>query len=104
MRRTSSAARPCSPLVQEQWSRDITDTRTREGFLYLAVVIDLFSRCVIGWSMQGRTYIELPLQALRMAVWWRKPKAKVYVHSDHPPSSPATSGKSFIYSTIWPQS
>jgi len=37
------------------WVTDITYIRTHEGFLYLAVVIDLFSRRVIGWSMQGRT-------------------------------------------------
>ena len=61
---------------------DITYIRTHEGFLYLAVVIDLFSRRVIGWSMQGRTYTDLPLQALLMAVWRRKPKTKVHVHSD----------------------
>jgi putative transposase len=64
------------------WVTDITYIRTHEGFLYLAVVIDLFSRRVIGWSMQGRTYADLPLQALLMAVWLRKPKAKVHVHSD----------------------
>ena len=64
------------------WVTDITYIRTHEGFLYLAVVIDLFSRRVIGWSMQGRTYTDLPLQALLMAVWRRKPKTKVHVHSD----------------------
>lgn len=64
------------------WVTDITSIRTHEGFLYLAVVIDLFSRRVIGWSMQGRTYADLPLQALLMAVWRRKPKTKVHVHSD----------------------
>jgi len=64
------------------WVTDITYIRTHEGFLYLAVVIDLFSRRVIGWSMQGRTYADLPLQALLMAVWRRKPKTKVHVHSD----------------------
>ena len=64
------------------WVTDITYIRTHEGFLYLAVVIDLFSRRVIGWSMQGRAYTDLPLQALLMAVWRRKPKTKVYVHSD----------------------
>jgi putative transposase len=69
-------------LVQEQWSSDITYIRTHEGFVYLAVVIDLFSRRVIGRSMPGRTYTDLPLQALRMAVWRRKPKTKVHVHSD----------------------
>ncbi len=58
------------------WVTDITYIRTHEGFLYLAVVIDLFSRRVIGWSMQGRAYTDLPLQALLMAVWRRKPKTK----------------------------
>ena len=43
---------------------DITYFRTHEGFLYLAVVIDLFSRRVIGSSMQGRSYSDLPLKAL----------------------------------------
>ena len=64
------------------WVTAITYIRTHEGFLYLAVVIDLFSRRVIGWSMPGRTYADLPLQALLMAVWRRKPKTKVHVHSD----------------------
>ena len=64
------------------WVTDITYFRTHEGFVYLAVVIDLFSQRVIGWSMQGRTYADLPLQALLMAVWRRKPKTKVQVHSD----------------------
>ena len=49
--------------------------------MYLAVVIDLFSWRVIGWSMQGRTYADLPLQALLMAVWRRKPKTKVHAYS-----------------------
>lgn len=64
------------------WVTDITYIRTHEGFLHLAVVIDLFSRRVIGWSMQARSYVDLPLQALLMAVWRRKPKTKVYVYSD----------------------
>jgi putative transposase len=68
--------------LDQFWVTDITYIRTHEGFLYLAVVIDLFSRRLIGWSMQGGTYTELPLQALLMAVWCRKPKTKVQVHSD----------------------
>ena len=64
------------------WVTDIACIRTPEGFLYLAVVIDLSSRRVVGWSMQDRTYFDLPLQALLMAVWRRKPKTKVQVHSD----------------------
>ena len=51
------------------WVTDITYIRTHEGWLYLAVVIDLFSRQVIGWSMQPRMERELALNALLMAVW-----------------------------------
>ena len=64
------------------WVTDITYIRTQEGFAYLAVVIDLFSRRVIGWSVQSRQTTDVVLQALLMAVWRRKPKAKVLIHSD----------------------
>ncbi|MFC5386469.1 IS3 family transposase [Aquamicrobium segne] len=64
------------------WVTDITYIRTQEGFAYLAVVIDLFSRRVIGWSLQSRQTTDVVLQALLMAVWRRKPKSKVLVHSD----------------------
>ncbi len=71
---------PDSP--DRAWVTDITYIRTHEGWLYLAVVVDLFSRRVIGWSMQSRITKELALDALLMAVWRRKPKFKVMVHSD----------------------
>ncbi len=61
---------------------DITYIRTLEGFACLAVVIDLYSRRVIGWSMQSRQTTDIVLQALLMAVWRRKPKGKVLIHSD----------------------
>lgn len=64
------------------WVTDITYIRTQEGWLYLAVVIDLFSRQVIGWSMQPRMDRELALNALLMAVWRRQPQDIVTVHSD----------------------
>ena len=64
------------------WVTDITYIRTQEGFAYLAVVIDLYSRRVVGWSMQSRQTTDLVLQALLMAVWRRKPKSTVLVHSD----------------------
>ncbi len=64
------------------WVTDITYIRTLEGFAYLAVVIDLYSRRIIGWSMQGRQTTDVVLQALLMAVWRRKPKSKVLIHSD----------------------
>ena len=64
------------------WVTDITFIRTHEGWLYLAVVIDLFSRRVVGWSMSGRIDKEIVLDALLMAVWKRSPKETVIVHSD----------------------
>jgi len=64
------------------WVTDITYIRTLEGFAYLAVVIDLYSRRVVGWSMQSRQTTDAVLQALHMAVWRRKPKQRVLIHSD----------------------
>ncbi|MBG6148679.1 transposase InsO family protein [Labrenzia sp. EL_142] len=64
------------------WVTDITYIRILEGFAYLAVVIDLFSRRVVGWSMQSRQTTDVVLQALLMAVWRRKPKNRVLIHSD----------------------
>ena len=64
------------------WVTDITYIKTHEGWLYLCVVIDLFSRRVVGWSAQSRMTTDLALQALLMAVWRRKPAAQVMVHSD----------------------
>ena len=55
------------------WVTDITYVRTHEGWLYLAVVLDLFSRQVVGWSMNSRIDTELAMNALLMAVWRRKP-------------------------------
>jgi putative transposase len=66
----------------ERWVTDITYIKTHEGWLYLAVVLDLFSRKVVGWSMHSRITKELVLDALLMAVWRRKPDSKVLVHSD----------------------
>lgn len=64
------------------WVTDITDIRTHEGWLYLAVVLDLFSRLMIGWSMRSRIDSELAVNALLMAVWQRNPKVPVIAHSD----------------------
>ena len=69
-------------LPDHAWVTDITYIRTHQGWLYLAVVIDLYSRRVVGWSMQSRMQKDLVLSALLMAVWRRKPKQKVIVHSD----------------------
>ena len=64
------------------WVTDITYIRTWQGWLYLAVVIDLFSRRVVGWSMKPTLAREIVVDALMMAVWRRKPASKVLVHSD----------------------
>lgn len=64
------------------WVTDITYIRTHAGWSYLAVVIDLLSRRVVGWSMQSRMATNLALQALLAAVWRRKPKQMVMIHSD----------------------
>jgi len=61
---------------------DITYVWTQEGWLYLAVVIDLFSRKVIGWSMSSRMKASLVCDALRMAIWLRRPRPGLIVHSD----------------------
>lgn len=64
------------------WTSDITYVATAEGWLYLAVIIDLFSRQVVGWSMQPHMKAELVTDALRMAWFRRRPDAGVIVHSD----------------------
>jgi len=64
------------------WVTDITYIRMLEGFAYLAVVIDLYSRRVVGWSMPSRQTTDVVLQVLLMAVRRRKPKNKVLIHSD----------------------
>lgn len=61
---------------------DITYIWTQEGWLYLAVVIDLFSRKVVGWSMSSRMKAQLVCDALRMAIWQRRPPPGLIVHSD----------------------
>jgi putative transposase len=66
----------------QAWVTDITQLRTLEGWLYLAVVIDLYSRMVIGWSMKPTIHRDIVLDALLMAVWRRKPKQRVIIHSD----------------------
>lgn len=66
----------------EPWVADITYIRTHEGWLYLAVVVDLFSRKVIGWSMQPGMTKEIVLNVLLMALWRRNPQKAVLVHSD----------------------
>ncbi len=64
------------------WVGDITYIPTKEGWLYLATVIDLYSRQVIGWSMANHMRTKLINDALTMAIWKRKPKRGLIWHSD----------------------
>jgi putative transposase len=64
------------------WTGDITYIATSEGWLYLAVVIDLFNREVIGWSIKSRMTADIVTDALSMAWFRRKPAAGVLFHSD----------------------
>jgi len=77
LQRDFSAERP-----DQVWVGDITYLWTREGWLYLAVLLDLHSRGVVGWSMSERMPVELTLAALAMAVGRRGPAAGLIHHSD----------------------
>jgi len=65
-----------------KWVTDITYIRTGEGWLYLAVIIDLYSRKVIGWSMSHKMEKELVIQAVLMAIWQKGHQETVILHSD----------------------
>jgi transposase InsO family protein len=64
------------------WVADITQIRTREGWLFLAVIVDVFSRRVVGWSTAARISHDLALQALRNALRARQPAPGLVHHSD----------------------
>lgn len=69
--------------INQAWVSDTTFIRTRQGWLYLAVILDLYSRQVIGWSMSPRNDSALVMNALTMAIWRRgKRTGSVIVHSD----------------------
>ena len=83
-------ARPAPDLVERNfaaaapnrlWVADITYIPTWAGFLYLAVVLDTFSRRIVGWAMETHLRTELVLQALNLALWQRRPKEVIH-HSD----------------------
>jgi putative transposase len=83
-------ARPAPDLVQRHfvadapnrlWVADATYVPTAEGFLYLAVVLDVFSRRIVGWAMSNHLYTELMLRALDMALAQRRPEGVIH-HSD----------------------
>lgn len=89
------ATAPAAPnLVQRQfqvyepdriWVGDMTFIRTRQGWLHLAILLDLFSRRVVGWSMSERPDLALVLNALNMALEQRQPKRGLIHHTDQGP-------------------
>ncbi len=70
------------PQPDQVYAADVTYVWTQEGWLYLAVVIDLCLRKVVGWSMSPRMKSQLVCDALKMAAWQRRPKAGLIHHSD----------------------
>lgn len=64
------------------WVADLTQHPTGEGWLYLAVVLDLYSRMVVGWAMGEHSSAELVVAAVNMALWRRRPTGQVIHHSD----------------------
>ena len=76
-------ARQFNPAQSNQaWTSDITYIRTKTGWLYLAAVMELHSRKIIGWAMDATMPAELVCRALRMAIGQRQPQAGLILHSD----------------------
>jgi len=71
-----------APLPNRVWAGDMTFIRTREGWLHLAILLDLFSRKVVGWAMDRRPGQELHLGALAMAIQQRRPRKGLIHHTD----------------------
>jgi len=78
VQRSFTAAAP-----NQLWVADITQHATGEGWLYLSVVLDVFPRAVVGWSMGERPTSDLVVDALNMATWNRRPGKGLIHHSDH---------------------
>ena len=72
-----------APAPNRVWVGDVTCVATREGWLYVAVLIDLYSRQVVGWAMSDRINTALVLRALPMAILPRRPPAGLSHHTDH---------------------
>ena len=79
---TSSAATSCRRQPNQLWVADIKYIPTAAGWLYLAAVVDCFSRRVVGWSMRDDLRAELVVDALEMAVTRRRPRPGLVHHSD----------------------
>ena len=73
---------PQATAPNQLWVADITYIQTREGWLYLAAILDLYSRQIVGWAMSERSDTALVLTALAMALRHRQPPASLLLHSD----------------------
>jgi len=71
-----------APRPNERWVTDITYVWTDEGWAYVAAILDLYSRSVVGWALSASLSTELPLEALSKAIQRRRPKAGLLFHSD----------------------
>ncbi len=72
-----------NPIVKDMvWAGDITYLRTREGWMYLAIVMDLYSRRIIGWAQDKRMTVGLVKRAMQMAINLRQPHPGLIFHSD----------------------
>ncbi|MBD1578092.1 DDE-type integrase/transposase/recombinase, partial [Vibrio sp. S11_S32] len=72
-----------NPTVPNRiWAGDVTYLRTNQGWMYLAVVMDLHSRRIIGWALSDRMTVGLVERALQMAITLRKPQRGLLFHSD----------------------
>jgi putative transposase len=76
------AATPKATAPNQIWVGDITYIETQEGWLYLAAILDLYSRKIVGWAMSERIDTTLVLKAFGMALLHRKPPANLLFHSD----------------------
>src|SRR6266478_1067983 len=76
------AAVPRATAPNQLWAADVTYIETQEGWLYLAAILDLYSRKIVGWAMGERNDTILVLKALAMALLHRNPPAKLLLHSD----------------------
>jgi len=91
--RRDPAAEPSDDLVNRAfdpagpdrlWVMDVTEHPTAEGKVYVAVVLDAFSRRIVGWSIADHIRSELVVDAVQMAIWRRRPpEGQTVAHSDH---------------------
>lgn len=91
LRRDFATAQP-----NQAWVTDTTFIRTRKGWLFLATVLDLYSRKVVGWSMNDRNNTQLVSDALTMAFWRRKVSSEIIIHSDRGATYASASYRSLV--------